>query len=175
MAKIAYSKLNIKTAPIETKTITFNGVEIEVAMHLTTEARAKFIEEVISNIQTEAAFINELSVEVWRDLCVLSYYTNLTFTDKQKADPSKLYDQVVQSGLLAEVGRVIGFHELDALNTLLHKQIKSFYDYRTSVYAVLDAMKEDYSNLDLDATEIQKKLNDKENVALLRDVLTKIG
>jgi len=43
------------------------------------------------------------------------------------------------------------------------------------VLGILDTVSQDYSNLDLDATEIQKKLADKDNLALVRDVLTKLG
>jgi hypothetical protein len=40
---------------------------------------------------------------------------------------------------------------------------------------ILDNVVNDYSNLDLNASEIQKKLGDPENMALLRDVLAKLG
>ena len=39
----------------------------------------------------------------------------------------------------------------------------------------LDTIKQDYSNLDFDASAIQAKLGDPENIALLRDVLAKLG
>jgi hypothetical protein len=40
---------------------------------------------------------------------------------------------------------------------------------------ILDSISADYNNLNLDATEIQKKIGDPENMALLKDVLTKLG
>jgi hypothetical protein len=40
---------------------------------------------------------------------------------------------------------------------------------------VLDTVNQDYGNLNLDATEIQEKLGDQENLALLRQILTKLG
>ena len=40
---------------------------------------------------------------------------------------------------------------------------------------ILDNVVNDYSNLNLDASEIQKKLADPDNMALLKDVLAKLG
>jgi hypothetical protein len=40
---------------------------------------------------------------------------------------------------------------------------------------ILDNVVNDYSNLNLDASEIQKKLADPENLELLREVLAKLG
>ena len=40
---------------------------------------------------------------------------------------------------------------------------------------ILENISADYSNLNLDATEIQSKLADPNNMALLRDVLSKLG
>ena len=44
-----------------------------------------------------------------------------------------------------------------------------------SVFGILDSINKDYNTMNLDATEIQKKLADPENMALLRDVLAKLG
>jgi hypothetical protein len=40
---------------------------------------------------------------------------------------------------------------------------------------ILDNISTDYSNLNLDATEIQKKIGNPENITLLKDVLAKLG
>jgi hypothetical protein len=40
---------------------------------------------------------------------------------------------------------------------------------------ILDTVSSDYNNLNLDASEIQKKIADPENMELLRNILTKLG
>ena len=40
---------------------------------------------------------------------------------------------------------------------------------------ILDTISADYSNLDLDATKIQKKLADPNALALLKDVMANLG
>jgi hypothetical protein len=53
--------------------------------------------------------------------------------------------------------------------------IKSIYAYRNSAMGILDAVASDYSNLNLDAHNIQQALADPNNMELLRNVLTKLG
>ena len=175
MAKIPFSKLNIKNTTIIPTNVQFGEIDIEVLPRLTTDDRVKFMEEIIANVQSENAFINEISLTVWFDLCVLFYYTNLTFTDKQKSDHGKLYDMCIASGLLSIVKSKIGPDELNFMHTLVNEQIEKIYNYRNSAYGILDAMKNDYDNLNLDATEIQKKLGDEKNLAVLKETLTKLG
>ena len=43
------------------------------------------------------------------------------------------------------------------------------------IYGILDTVTADYSNLDFNASEIQSKLADPENMKLLKDILTKLG
>lgn len=175
MAKIPFSKLNIKNTAITPMKIQFGEIDIEVLPRLTIDDRVKFMEEIIANVQSENAFINEISLTVWFDLCVLFYYTNLTFTEKQKSDPGKLHDICVEHGLLRMVKNKIGEEELNFMHDLVNAQIEKIYNYRNSAYGILDAMKNDYDNLNLDATEIQKKLSDEKNLAVLRETLTKLG
>ena len=55
------------------------------------------------------------------------------------------------------------------------ESIDNIYKYKNSVMGILDTLKTDYDNLNFDATEIQKKIGDPENMALLKDILTKLG
>ena len=64
------------------------------------------------------------------------------------------------------------YHEL--LN-YCDKAIESYYKYYNSVFGILESINKDYKDLNLDATEIQKALNDPENMGLLRDILAKLG
>ena len=65
--------------------------------------------------------------------------------------------------------------EFDFITATTDKVIEEFYKYNNSALGILENIKKDYSNLNFDATEIHDKLADPENMALLRDVLTKLG
>ena len=48
-------------------------------------------------------------------------------------------------------------------------------NYRNSIFGIIDTVSADYSNLNLDASNIQKTLADPSNMELLKQVLTKLG
>lgn len=102
-------------------------------------------------------------------------YTNINFTDKQKEDAPKLYDLIVGNDLFAEIVDNIPADEYRNVMEGIFESVNAIYTYRNSVMGILDILKEDYSALDFDATEIQQKLGDPENMQLLRDILTKLG
>ena len=62
-----------------------------------------------------------------------------------------------------------------ALLQYCDEAIDSYYKYHNSVFGILDSINKDYNTMNLEATEIQQKLADPENMALLRDVLAKLG
>ena len=105
-----------------------------------------------------------------------AYTTNINFTDKQKEDRLGLYDLLVSSGLwkavenkLAEAG------ELSIIQITVREVIDEIYKYKNSALGILQAVSEDYSNLDLDATKLQEKIGNKENMEFLKEVMDKMG
>lgn len=47
--------------------------------------------------------------------------------------------------------------------------------YRNSAMGIMERITTDYSNLNFDASTIQKELADPNNMTLLKDILTKLG
>ena len=87
----------------------------------------------------------------------------------------KLYDLVETSGLLKEVTNTIGYEELDKVYQMLMETVEAVYTYNNSIMGILDTISQDYSALDLEASNIQKKLADPNNMSLLKDVMAKMG
>lgn len=174
MAKLAYSKLGIKTSQ-EIKTITFNDQLIEVKQYLPIEDKLKIVENVLNYSAEDKRFYNTGKIEVFLTLEVFYNYTNITFTDKQKENQPKLYDNLNTSGLMAAVIEAIPEQEFLFLYKLTNGIVESIYKYNNSVMGILDTISQDYSNLDFDASAIQQKLADPENMEFLKSVLTKLG
>jgi hypothetical protein len=114
-------------------------------------------------------------VEVYTLILAIDAYTNINFTDKQREDPAKLYDLIVGSGLWELIFNEIDKEDYGNLLIYIDKSVKAFYDYYNSIYGILDNINKQYETMNFDATEIQKKLADPENMALLKDVLAKLG
>lgn len=174
MAKLAFTKLSLSKNQ-EVKIVEFNGQDIEVKQYLPVNDKFEVISNIINRSADDNNFANPLKVEIFTALEIISAYTNISFTEKQKEDPSKLFDLVVSSGLYKEIVCAIPHTEIESLQCYINSTIDAVYKYRNSIMGLLENITADYSNLNLEATEIQKKLADPNNMQLLRDVLTKLG
>ena len=174
MAKVSLTKLGLKVNQ-DIKNIEFNEQIIEVKQYLPINEKLELISSVINSAADENNFSNPVKENVFLTLEILYHYTNINFTDKQKEDPVKLYDLVVSSGLVNKVTDLIPEEELDEVINGVAQSIKAIYTYKNSVLGILESISQDYSDLNLDATEIQQKLADPDNMALLKQILTKLG
>ena len=174
MAKVSLTKLGLKVNQ-DIKIIEFNEQTIEVKQYLPVNDKLELISNVINASHDDNNFANPVKVSVFTTLEIMYAYTNINFTDKQKEDPAKLYDMLISSGLIAEVINAIPEAEYHEILCGVSDSISAVYTYSNSVLGILDTISSDYSNLNFDVTEIQKKLADPDNMALLKGVLAKLG
>ena len=174
MAKVSFTKLGLSKNQ-DVKTVSWNEQSIEVKQYLPITDKLTLISNVLNNAHDENNFSNPVKLKVFSVLEIMYAYTNINFTDKQKEDAPKLYDLITGSGLFNEIVNNIPVDEYNSVMNGVFESVDAIYTYRNSVMGILDTLKEDYSSLDFDATEIQQKLNDPENMRLLRDVLAKLG
>lgn len=174
MAKVSFTKLGL-TKNTDVASFEQNGQTIEVKQYLPIQEKMDLIAAVLNNCQDANNFINEAKLSMFMDLEVVYRYTNINFTDKQKEDPAKLYDLLAGSGFLSEILMLIPQSEYKSIIMWLSKTANNIYDYRNSIYGILDAMNTDYSNLELDAESLKEKIADPQSLELLKDVLTRLG
>ena len=174
MAKVPFTKLGLKKIE-DTKTISICDQDVEVKQYLPINDKINIITNVIENSADDNNFANPVKVEVFANLEIMYAYTNISFTDKQKGDPTKLYDLLEENGVIAEVIAAIPENEYALLLGWIDETIEAFYTYRNSVMGIMEQISADYSNLSLDATAIQQKLADPQNLELLKDIMTKLG
>ena len=179
MAKVPFSKLDVKLNSREIvvnhETSKGENVQFEVKNYLPIKEKMELVSRIINQSTDDNGFYNPMRVKLYTTLEVVYAYTNLAFTPKQKEDPFKLYDLLVSTGLYDNITNYICREDLEELEGSIWDTIKSIYDYKNSVMGILDDISTDYSNLNLDASEIHSKLADPENMALLRQVLDKLG
>lgn len=176
MAKIAYSKLGLnKMVNKDPVIIEFNDQQIEVAQYLPIEKKLDLISDIINSSLDDNTYYNPCRIEIFMLTKIIEAYTNLTITDKQKEDIFKFYDQLVASGFAKKILDNIPTADYTFIHRSVTKTIKNIYQQKNSALGILESISSDYSNLNLDASEIQSKLADPENLDLLRAVLTKLG
>lgn len=174
MAKIGFIKLSLKRKN-EVKTITINNNQIEIKQYLPVNDKLDLIARVINGAHDQNNFPNPIKIEVIGTLEMIMAYTNISFTEKQKEDIPKLYDLLEENGVIKDIISQIPEDEYNFIIDGINKTVDAVYTYNNSVLGILEAVSKDYSNLDFDATQIQKKMADPENLKLVRDVLTKLG
>ena len=145
--------------------------EVAVKQYLPMEEKINLIEKVM-NESGEATFANPLKIEVFFNLALIENYTNLGI------DADKLletYDYLESHGVFTTIIKAIPLEEYKGLLSFLDESFKNYYAYKNSALGIMETISTDYSNLNLDAEEIQNKISDKNNLTLLKDVVTKLG
>lgn len=174
MAKVSFTKLGLKPNN-ETVEIMFNEQIIEVKQYLPVEEKLELITNVLELSHDSNNFSNPVKVSVYTTLEIIEKYTNVNFTEKQKENPTKLYDLLVGNGFAAAAIKAIPELEYDEILTGIKRTIKSVYKYQNSVLGILNTVSQDYNNLNLDALKIQENLGDPENLQFLGEVMAKLG
>ena len=173
MSRVPFSKLNLKKID-KVQVVTINGLEIEVKQYLPVAEKLELIANVLNNSADDNNFANPVKTYVLSHLEIIYAYTNLSFTDKQKEDPAKLYDILETNGIIDSIILAMPPSEYDNLIEDITSTIDAYYKYKNSVLGILEAATTDYKNLDLEASDIQKKIADPDNLTLLKDVITKL-
>ena len=173
MAKVPFSKLNLKKID-KVQVVTINGLEVEVKQYLPVAEKLELIANVLNNSADDNNFANPVKTYVLSHLEIIYAYTNLSFTDKQKEDPAKLYDILDTNGIIDSIILAIPPSEYDNLIEDITSTIDAYYKYKNSALGILETATTDYKNLDLEASDIQKKIADPDNLTLLKDVITKL-
>lgn len=179
MAKVPFSKLQAKIDGEVIKNFYYNlaGEEVyyEVKRYLPFKEKFELVSNIINKSIDDNGFYNPMRVKFNMVLEIVYAYTNLSFTEKMKEDPFKLYDILVSTGIFDNIVNVICDKDWEEIQDNVWSTIDNIYQYNNSFMGLLDTLKTDYNNLNLDAMEIQNSLANPENLALLKDVLVKLG
>lgn len=179
MAKVPFSKLQANIIVNEYKKFycNKNGEEVyyEVKSYLPLKEKIDMVSRIVNQSFDDNGFCNPIRVKLFMTLEIVFAYTNLSFTEKMKEDPFKLYDILISTGIFADVISCIEETEWPEIQDSVWTTIKNVYDYHNSVLGIIDTLKTDYEALNFDASEIQQKLADPENLDLLKAIMTKLA
>ena len=176
MAKVSFSKLGVKPNS-DIEEVKFGNATIEIKQYLPMADKIQLIERVVNATAPSSGdrIINWAYVNVMLDLLLVEYYSNISFTEKQKEDTYKFYDNLFGSGLGDLIIDAIPEDELDWIVENVNLIIESVFTYKTSAMGIFEGITDDYKNLDLNADDIKAKLADRNGVEFLQEVLDKMG
>jgi hypothetical protein len=164
----------------EKTTITSQRYKIKVKQYLSLDEKFKIINEVLRLTIDENDFVNILNLQAWKDLTLIRHYTDIDLEEYFNSDDivekcKELYDLFFVNNVFEDVFKNIPVNEFNQITEMIDNTVHEFYKYRNSIKGILEAVTADYSDLNLEASEIQKKLNDPENVGFLKEVMNKLG
>lgn len=137
MAKITYASLKLKTNT-DITTVDYNGTKIEIQKYLPVAEKYDLISVTLQKALEDAVY-NPLKVDMFFHLHLVYMYTNITFTDKQREDETKLYDTLYSNGLIDLVLENIDELEYETLSTYLQDTIDQDLTYKTTVAYLLNS------------------------------------
>ena len=172
--KIPFDSLKSGDKSAINKIVTINGKEIVVKQYLPIDEKLNLTARVLSAVSgNEYSFVNPVHVDVYTIIEILKAYTNIEFAED--ALPAEIYDTLIQEKMLDPLVEAIPVQEFNYLTENIRQTADAYYNYKNSVLGILEAVSTDYSNLNFDADEIQKKIADPDNLTLLKDVMNKLG
>lgn len=159
MSKVAFTNLKLKVNS-EVNTFQFgeNKTKIEVLKYLPIEDKNDLIHIALQNAEEDGIY-NDILLEMYFNLYIIYFYTNINFTDKQKEDPAKLYDQMQSNGLITSVIEAMDNDEYANLLTSLEVIRDANLTYKNTAGAVLQAIIQDLPRNAAAAAEIVNNWN----------------
>ena len=175
MAKVPFSKFqaSVNNNICQKSYCNKSGEDIyyEVKYYLPLGEKLELVTRIINNSIDDNGFYNPMRVKLYMTLEVVYAYTNLSFTEKMKEDPFKLYDILVSTGIFEDVVSVIRESDWKEIEENVWMTIENLYKYKNSIMGILDAVSNDYSDLNFNLNEIQDKISNPEQLTFLKEIL----
>lgn len=167
MAKVSFVSMKLKVDD-SVKVIKINEKEVEVKQYLPIEDKNSLC-EVALHAAAAGTIFNPLLAEAYFNTYVVIEYTNINFTDNQKADILKLFDILDSNDVINEVIAAIPEKEYKSLVESFEEMIYNIKYYMTSAKAIADdlmqyapdksaQLAENISNFDIEKYEEVMKI-----------------
>lgn len=174
MAKVSLTKLGLSVNK-EINHFTWNDQDIEIKQYLPIQDKLDLCAKIINESVDENSWYNPGRVAVYQLVETILAYTNISVTEKQKEDITKLFDLFNYHNFAQQVYAALPAGELESITAIVEATIENIYKYKNSVLGVLDAVNNDYSDLDLNAQTIRDNLAAGNGIEFLQDVMNKLG
>lgn len=138
MSKVSYANMKLKVDQ-SVSTFDFNGNEIEVLNYLPIEDKYTLVMLTLKQAEEDGIY-NPIKLQLCFHLNLVFMYTNVSFTDKQKENPTKLYDVLECNGFFDLLISTMRKSEYDFLFNMIQDTIKGITKYKTSASAVLQSV-----------------------------------
>ena len=152
-----YKDLNLKTKD-QTRTISIQGQDINVLQYLPARDKNDLVQIALQNSR-ENGVINEVKLEVYFNMYIVYFYTDLFFEEEEKANPDQLYDELQSSGILTRILGAMDENEYNNLLDYLDKMREAQDVYENSATGVIKMFIQDLPKNATEAAQILKDID----------------
>ena len=152
-----YKDLNLKVKD-QIETISIQGQDINVFQYLPVRDKNDLVQIALQNSR-ENGVINEIKLEIYFNIYIVYFYTDLVFSEEEKADPGQLYDELQSNGILT---RILGAMNQDEYNNLVDylERMRAAQDtYETSAAGIIKMFVQDLPKNATEAAELLKNVD----------------
>lgn len=120
--------------------IEVQGKKINIKKYLPINDKKDLIEITLQKAEEPNGTYNEILIDMYFNLYLVYLYTDIIFTDEDREDEMKLYDQLESSGLLERIIDKIPDDEYDTLMGYLETMRKEDSYYKHSAAAMVQKL-----------------------------------
>ena len=115
----------------------------------------------------ENGIYNDLKLDMYFALHIVYMYTNLSFTDKQKENESKIYDTLQSNGFFDKLLPIIPESEYDYLIDCMKQIMRNELQYNTTAAAIIKNLISDLPTNAAAAAQIVDNFNHEKYQAVI--------
>lgn len=175
MAKITFSKLNLKLNKEVVNVPLTDEITLEVRKYLPQTEKADLISFVMDySIDETTMCFSPIRLETYFSLAIAKYYGNITFTDKQIEDAAKTYDILESNGVIDKIISAIPRDEFEFIQSAVNDTAEDISRYYNSFAGMLSTVTKNTGSIDSQFTELFEKIKNKEGLeelAAIRDIV----
>lgn len=132
-----YSELGLTTRLEEKQVKLSTGAKINVKQYLSIADKMSLIDLALSNSMTQEGYYDPMMLDVMFNLYVVFCYCNLEFTDEEKKDIAKIYDELLSNGDMKIILDAIPENEYNELFGYLEDKSQAAIKYNNSVTSAI--------------------------------------
>ena len=139
--KVSYANMKLKINS-EVKTFDFCGQKVEVLQYLPARDKYDLLMITLQN-SFEDGIYNEFKLNLYFELNLVYMYTNISFTEKQREDEFKLYDNLKSNGFFELFFQALNEDEYNELFNQLNVIKETLYINNNSVTTIIKKLIDD--------------------------------
>lgn len=136
--KVSYANMKLKLNT-NVNTFDFHGQKIEVLKYLPAQDKYDLLMVTLQEAAENGTY-NEFKLNLYFELNLVYMYTNISFTEKQREDELKLYDNLKSNGFFDLFYQAIDEQEYNELLTQLNTLKEDYIYYNTSMAAIINGL-----------------------------------